>query len=242
MKSLANWVCFSCIIALPCTRFAAAAPTPTQTVSAAIGTHAQQESGKSSPAEEPNLPPQQVNSPDEKFSVVMEPAAPGDEDSIQRMLVIREGKKEIAKKATIGFLVNAFWNETEKYVAITNRTATSGDYVWIFSLPSGECVKEPDIDLQPSDPFDFLNEAASKAIHKLANVKDDDLAHYRIIARGWTKDGNLLLTVGLNYQYRGVSDWYDYDAVVRMAGPKFELISGEARKVNAWSYSGNRTP
>ena len=79
-------------------------------------------------------------------------------------------------------------------------------------------------------------------IHKLADVKDDDLAHYRIMARGWTKEGNLLVIVGLNYQYRGVSDWYDYDAVVRMAGSKFELISGEARKVNAWSYSGNRAP
>ncbi|HZS52907.1 MAG TPA: hypothetical protein VFA65_00785, partial [Bryobacteraceae bacterium] len=137
---------------------------------------------------------------------------------------------------------SAFWNQTEKYVTITNRTATSGDYVWIFSLPSGDCIKEPDDELQDTDPFAFLNEAATKAIHQVADVKDDNLAHYRIIARGWTKDGNLLLTVGLNYQHRGISDWYDYDAVVRMSGSKFELISGKARKVKAWSYSGNSTP
>lgn len=184
--------------------------------------------------QEPKLPPRHAKSPDKNFSVDME----GDENAAQHVLVIRDGKNEIARKDTTGFLFGVFWEKTGKYVAINNRTATSGDYIWVFSLPDGKCIKEAD-----SEQLSFLSDYASKAIHRLQpDIKDDNIAHFRISTNGWSgTDNKLLVQVAHDYQYsRGgehVSEWYVYDAAVKMTGTQFEWVAGgEARKVDHYSY------
>ena len=39
--------------------------------------------------------------------------------------------------------MDTFWSPEGRYVAVVNRRANSGDYLWVFSLGDGRTVKKP---------------------------------------------------------------------------------------------------
>jgi hypothetical protein len=175
-----------------------------------------------------STPPIRVESPDGKFSVEIQTNSKADD--LDNLLVIRNGEKEIARKQTFGYLLNVFWTDTGKYVAINNRRANAGDYLWIFSLSNGECIKAADSD------SDILHSRAMAAFQRIdKRAVPDKLQKEWIQGKGWWgSDNKLLVRVSARYDYI-VGEFpahFVYDAQVKVAGLKIEFVSGEARAVS----------
>jgi hypothetical protein len=174
-------------------------------------------------------PPTHVDSPDKRFVVEIQQINP-DAKSLDRLIIIRDAGKEIARQKTVGYLLNVFWDDTGRYVAINNRRANAGDYVWIFSLPDGKCIKTAD-----SGQFRFLMEPALNSFKRLdARATDQKLEKIWIRAKGWFGSGKLLVQVAAKYGYQvgKFPAHFVYDAQVSINDSKFGLASGAARKVD----------
>jgi hypothetical protein len=177
-------------------------------------------------------PPTRVDSPDKRFSIEIRenPEPKHDSGRDERLLTISDRGKQIAEHKTYGYLLDVFWSDTGKYVAVNNRRANAGDYIWIFSLPDGKCVKMAD-----TDQLAFLSRRAGEAIHRLDNrATEDKLEKEWINAKGWWGSGNkLLIRIGTRYGFM-IGEFpahFVYDAVVRIDGSNFVFVSGEARQV-----------
>lgn len=161
--------------------------------------------------------PPHVESPDGRFSVEIR----------ANSLIIRDRGKQITERTTWGGLWDAFWSDTGQYVAINNRRGNAGDYIWIFSLPDGKCIKEAD-----NNQLDFLSKLASKAFQRLdAGATEDRLENASIRAMGWGSGNNLLIQLSSRYGIRGQCLHFVYDAEVRLSGPTIVFVSGQARNL-----------
>jgi hypothetical protein len=176
-------------------------------------------------------PPTHVDSPDRRFSVQIQNTAADEKSINDRLLIIRDRDKEIARQKTLGYLIDAFWDDTGKYVAVNNRRANAGDYVWIFSLPDGKCVKAPD-----SPQLAFLSKSALEAFHRLdSRATDEKLEKVWVKAKGFWGSGNkLLIRFAARYGYTAgkFPAHFVYDAQVKISGSNLVLLSGEARRVD----------
>ena len=180
----------------------------------------------------PAPPPAKLESPNRDYVIEMrdndDASASYDND---RLLVISRNGKQIASQKTFGYLSgDASWNESGTLVAINNRRGNAGDYVWIFSLPDGRCLKSAD-----SAQFSFVQEAADKAFRNLdKRAVAKDLEKEWIYADKWVGDGKTLL-INLHRRYSFTLTEpnvpsFDFDALVRVSGLRFELIWGAGRK------------
>jgi hypothetical protein len=52
--------------------------------------------------------------------------------------------RTIAEFPTFGYLLGVFFSPNNAYVAINNRRANAGDYLWVISLKNGQAIKMPD--------------------------------------------------------------------------------------------------
>ncbi|MDQ6911681.1 MAG: hypothetical protein M3128_02270 [Verrucomicrobiota bacterium] len=180
----------------------------------------------------PAPPPAKLESPNRDYVIEMrnnEDASASDDNN--RQLVITRNGKQIASQKTFGYLSgDAFWNDSGTLVAINNRRGNSGDYVWIFSLPDGKCLKAAD-----SAQFHFVEEAADQAFRNLdKRAVAKDLDKEWIYAGEWVGDGKTLL-INLHRRYfftfkEAQFPSFDFDALVRVSGSRFELIWGAGRK------------
>src|SRR3954464_4165900 len=50
-------------------------------------------------------------------------------------LVVENPGKAVARYPTFGYLLDVYRSPDQKYVAVNNRRANGGDYLWIISLP-----------------------------------------------------------------------------------------------------------
>jgi hypothetical protein len=180
----------------------------------------------------PSPPPTRLESPNRQYVIEMRDNddASANYDNEQILVISRNGK-QVASQKTFGYLSgDASWNESVTLVAINNRRGNSGDYVWIFSLPDGRCLKSAD-----SAQFNFIEEAADKAFRNLdkrAAAKDWDKEW--IYAGQWVGDGKTLL-INLSRRYfftlkEPNFPSFDFDALVRVSGSRFELVWGAGRK------------
>lgn len=166
-----------------------------------------------------NRPPPHVDSPDGRFSVEIR----------ANSLIIRDRGKQITERTTGGGLWDAFWSDTGQYVAINNRRGHAGDYIWIFSLPDGKCIKEAD-----TNQLDFLSKLASEAFQRLDTGATEDRLEKEsmsISAVGWGSGNELLIQLSSWYDVRGQCHHFVYDAEVRLSGSTIVFVSGEARNV-----------
>lgn len=83
--------------------------------------------------------------PDGRYCVQMVyqrlPDAPNGEDS---SLVVSSKDKVLSRFPTYGSFRGIYWSPNRKYVALNNRRANGGDYLWIISLTDGKALKIPD--------------------------------------------------------------------------------------------------
>src|SRR5215472_17524704 len=86
-------------------------------------------------------PPSRLCSLDNKYCVDIIPRAGHPDECTLR--VPADGKT-LARFATMGYLLDIFFSPDNAYVAVNNRRANAGDYLWVVSLHDGKAIKMPD--------------------------------------------------------------------------------------------------
>ena len=119
-------------------------------------------------------------------------------------IAVYRGLQEVSEFGTFGYLEDAFWSPDGKYVAVNNRRANSGDYLWVFRLSDGHTIKKPvDANAKASgEPY----EAYTRKLVKLVTPKypkqtDDTFRKEFTFATGWTADGKLSVESDLQFNH-----------------------------------------
>ena len=156
-----------------------------------------------------NDPPEELYSPHQRYSVrILHSALPGaDPYGGFFTIAVRSGQQYIAKYPTIGYLLDAFWSSDERYVAVDNRRANSGDYLWVFRLSDGRTIRMP-VDAVPGHPEDAYEKYAENLVQRVTR-KFPELTYggFRKLftfAKGWTNSGDLL--VKTNFAFRNLPE------------------------------------
>jgi hypothetical protein len=154
-------------------------------------------------------PPAELSSPNQRYSVrILDSALPA-ADSYNGFytIAVRSGQQYIAKYPTIGFLLDAFWSPDGKYVAVDNRRANSGDYLWVFRLSDGYAIRMP-VDAVPGRPEDayekYVDDLVYKVSRKFPELTSREFRKLFTFAKGWTDSGDLL--VKTNFGFRNLRD------------------------------------
>jgi hypothetical protein len=129
--------------------------------------------------------------------------------------------KVVAQVPTCGFIMNVYWSLDGSLIAVNNRRGNSGDYLWIFTIPGGKCIKRADDKIG-----DRWENTALSAIKKAAPGAKE-LGKSWLCADGWTPDGKLKISV--RSKFNGGGTW-DYSATVPMGTMTPEAASVKAAK------------
>lgn len=175
-------------------RVASSDPTATPEPSA-LGSAA----GKQSSAQTEWKPSTELCSVDHKYCVKIVAKA---QDSDHRELIVSSKTRVLAQFPTFGYLMDAFWSPDNKYVAINNRRANAGDYLWIISLSDGAALKMPDDlatemgkkNLGHINGYDPWGKTVQEVTTRFTECAHKRLDHEFLFAQGW-KGANELLVV-----------------------------------------------
>jgi len=149
-------------------------------------------------------PPSQVCSSDGKYCVRMRPTAGHPDECTLR---VSAGSKALAEFPTMGYLLNVFFSPDNAYVAINNRRANSGDYLWVISLRDGKAIKMPDDvagevgkkDLGGIAGDHWSDQSRPEVIALCPTCTSDDLRHSFLFSTGWTSSGELKVVEELEF-------------------------------------------
>lgn len=168
-------------------------------------------------------PPARINSPDGNTAVrIQQKAMPGTDGVTDffTLEILQEGKV-VARVPTEGYLISAYWSADGRLLAVNNRRGNSGDYLWVFSLPDGACLKKAD-----DDTGTRWFETATQAIAaKIQNAKADDVYKSWLTAGGWSANGELLLNVRIRYRGEGVGV-FNFSAPAAFKNGKWTTLPG----------------
>ena len=103
--------------------------------------------------------------------------------------------KTIGKFPTEGYLINAFWRSDNKYVAVNNRRANAGDYLWVLNLSSSQAVKMPD---DSDKAADAVIDQIAKKFPEVRSFSYDFLKMWTK-ALGWNSAGELIAQTKLTF-------------------------------------------
>jgi len=181
-------------------------------------------------------PPDELYSPDHRYSITILHSALTGADPYDGFftIAVRSGQQDIAKYPTMGFLIDAFWSPNGKYVAVDNRRANSGDYLWVFRLSDGRTIRTP-VDAVPGHPEDAYEKYADDLVQRVTR-KFPELIHGEFrklftFAKGWTDPGDLI--VKTNFAFRNLPE--GRIAILlqtfKVADDKLVLIDEKADKV-----------
>jgi len=180
-------------------------------------------------------PPEELYSADQRYSVrILHNALPGaDPHDGFFTIAVRSGKQYIAKYPTIGFLLDAFWGPDGNYVAVDNRRANSGDYLWVFRLSDGRPIRMP-VDAAPGHPEDayekYTADLVKRVTRKFPELTYDEFRKLFTFAKGWTNAGDLI--VKTNFAFRNLPE--DQIAILlqtfKITDDKLVLIDEKADK------------
>jgi len=181
-----------------------------------------------------NEPPEELYSPDHRYSVrILHSGLPGADpyDGIFT-IAVRSGQQYIAKYPTIGYLLEAFWSPDGKYVAVDNRRANSGDYLWLFRLSDGHAVRMP-VDAAPGHAEDTYEKYAKDMVQRVTR-KFPELTYHEFtklftFAHAWTSSGEL--QVKTNVGFRNLPDQIAFVLqTYKIASEKLILIDEKVEK------------
>jgi hypothetical protein len=122
-------------------------------------------------------------------------------------LRVSAGSKALAEFPTMGYLLNVFFSPDDAYVAINNRRANSGDYLWVISLRDGKAIKMPDDVAEEVGKKDlggiagdrWSDQSRPEVIALCPTCTSDDLRHSFLFSTGWTSSGELKVVEELEF-------------------------------------------
>jgi len=149
-------------------------------------------------------PPSQVCSSDGTYCVHMKPTA-GHPDECT--LLVSAGGKTLATFPTMGYLLDVFFSPDNAHVAINNRRANAGDYLWVISLRDGKAIKMPDDVAEEAGKKDlgtiagdhWSDQSWPEVIAVCPTCTNDDLRHSFLFSTGWTPSGELKVVEELEF-------------------------------------------
>lgn len=198
---------------------------------------------RATPEQDRQVPQEHAESPDHRYSVDLLDTGRVDLDGLPvRSLEVRDRDKQIASEKTFGYLLDVFWGD--HYVAVSNRRGNSADFLWVFSLPDGKCIKRVDSGYQ-----EFESRAAKAFCDLDARAKDDKRMNKEWIqAGGFVGGDELIISVtrsystgklvtreGFSYYTQDEAHpvlWFRYCALYRVTPSGFQFIEGSARPVD----------
>jgi len=165
---------------------------------------AERQRGSSHKSSNESGPPSQVCSKDNKYCVRVVPT-PGHPDECK--LRVSAGGKKLAEFPTMGYLLNVFFSPDNAYVAINNRRANSGDYLWVISLRDGRAIKMPDDVAENTGKKDlgkiagdhWSDQSMPEVIAECPTCTGEDLRHSFLFSTGWTDSGELKVVEELEF-------------------------------------------
>jgi lipoprotein NlpI len=174
---------------------ATATPEPSASGSAA---------GKESSVQTEWKPSTELCSADHQYCVKIAAKA---QDLDHRKLIVSSKARVLAQFPTFGYLMEAFWSPGNKYVAINNRRANAGDYLWVISLTDGAALKMPDDlateigkknlgHINGDDPW---GKTVQEVTTRYTECAHDRLDHKFLFAQGWKSAGDLLVLEELQF-------------------------------------------
>jgi hypothetical protein len=131
------------------------------------------------------------SSEDKKCVVRIADSIGAEKSDLNREIEISVGGRILARLKTIGYLMDVKWSASGEFVAINNRRASSGDYLWVVSLSNGQVIRKPD------DPFRFRPSVFPSSSEY---GPDSDVFRMFIIANRWDSDGSLLVERSFSYK------------------------------------------
>lgn len=170
-------------------------------------------------------------SPDKRFSVEITAnrLSGSNDDWNDKTILIKDNGKEIAKFPSYGYLLSVLWSGTGEYVAVNNRRANAGDYIWVISLPDGKCIKQPD-----DATGTFFGSAAERAFRAIdARVSDRTLIRETFTAKEWKNGNDLVIHAFGEYQFVQGKAYtpFTYFGTFHVIGSTFGFVTGEASKL-----------
>ena len=140
-------------------------------------------------------PPSELKSPDHHHALKMlHSALPGsDPDDGFFTIAVYAGQHCLSKFPTEGYLENAFWSTDGKYVAVNNRRANSGDYLWVFRLADGCAIKKPvDADPHQENAYEQFERRLIAPVTAVdPTLTFDTLRKDFTVSTGWIKNDDL---------------------------------------------------
>jgi len=130
---------------------------------------------------------------------------PGQPDKCK--LSVSAAGKTLATFETMGYLLDVFFSPNSAYVAINNRRANSGDYLWVISLPDGKAIKMPDDVAEDVGKKEvgtiagshWSDQSMPEVIALCPTCTGDDLRHSFLFSSGWTSSGELKVVEELEF-------------------------------------------
>jgi hypothetical protein len=160
--------------------------------------------GKKSPAQTEWKPSTELCSADHEYCVKIVAET---QDLDHRTLSVSSKARVLAQFPTFGYLMDAFWSPDNKYVAINNRRANAGDYLWVISLSDGAALKMPDDlatemgkknlgHINGDDPW---GKTVQEVTTRFTECAHDRLDHKFLFAQGWKSASELLVLEELQF-------------------------------------------
>ncbi len=179
---------------------------------------------KAEPAPAVAEPPARITSPDGDSSVsILQKAMPGTDGVTDFFtLEVAQAGKVVARVATEGYLISAHWSPDGRQLAVNNRRGNSGDYLWVFALPDGACLKKADDDLGGR----WLATATKQIEAADKTATADFVSRSWLTATGWSASGKLQLNIRLRY---GASKTFDFTAPAHFQNGKWALQPGSIK-------------
>ena len=175
------------------------------------------------------LPPLDVATPEKTFTspdkhyvvqIVQNPEDAAHPFLAEATIIVTRKGKCILKATTEGFLLNAFWSKDGNWLALNNRNANSGDYVWAISLRTGKVIRKP---------FDGGLNVPESACTKYPEYKNGGMYHQWVATSGFDDSGQL--HVSESTTYRNDEENYLFIALAyKIEGEKLVLTHWEATK------------
>jgi len=171
-------------------------------------------------------PPARIASSDGTSSVrILQQAMPGTDGVTDFFtLEVLQGEKVVARVPTEGYLISAYWSPDGRLIAVNNRRGNSGDYLWVFALPDGTCIKKAD------DEFGqlWLSTAIKEIGSEVKSATADSVYRNWLTATGWSASGELQINVRVRFSKAGT---FDFAAPALFQNGRWVIQSGVIQAV-----------
>ena len=148
-------------------------------------------------ANEYEYQPPKPCTPDKQYCVdIVEQKLPGAPESEDRTLILQHKGRVLARYPTFGYVLNIYWSPHLRYVALNNRRANSGDWLWVISLADGKVIKMPrdlaeELHKERLGLPNIDDAGLGEITKKFSQCAGDGIHHEYLVATSWQSDNEL---------------------------------------------------